>query len=181
LSKLRSCQRRGTRRRRPSSGAGGVASSNRDLGAPDLVDVDADYVALAEALEALPSPQSLASPPLVGPLRDTGPGFLDLLRPPRLPHGPSSDSDTIGAGARGARMRARAEFTVEPFVDGKPGAHVHAAIEAVRNTGLEPQIGPFATVVDGETSAVIFAMSMMLDAAQAAGSDRVSLQIDFLD
>ena len=67
------------------------------------------------------------------------------------------------------QMRARAEFTVEPFVDGKPGAHVRAAIDAVRSTGLEPQIGPFATVVDGEATAVISAMSTMLDAAQAAG------------
>lgn len=78
-------------------------------------------------------------------------------------------------------MRARAEFTVEPFVDGNPGAHVHAAIDAVRSAGLDPDIGPFATVVEGDAAAVIAAMNAMLDAAQAAGASCVSLQIDFLD
>lgn len=78
-------------------------------------------------------------------------------------------------------MRARAEFTVEPFVDGEPGAHVHAAIEAVRKLGLEPQVGPFATVVTGEATAVGAAMDAMLNAARDAGAGRVSLQIEFED
>lgn len=78
-------------------------------------------------------------------------------------------------------MRARAEFTVEPFVDGEPGAHVRAAIDAVRNAGLEPDVGPFATVVNGDAKAVTDAVEAMLTAARKAGAERVSLQIDFED
>lgn len=78
-------------------------------------------------------------------------------------------------------MRARAEFTVEPFVDAEPGAHVQAAIQAVRALGLEPDVGPFATVVTGEADAVTAAIEAMLQAARLAGADRVSLQIDFED
>ena len=78
-------------------------------------------------------------------------------------------------------MRARAEFTVEPFVDGDPGDHVAAAIEAVRSIGLEPEIGPFATSVRGNALTVTAAVAALLEAARAAGADRVSVQIDFWD
>jgi len=76
-------------------------------------------------------------------------------------------------------MRARAEFTVEPFVDGNPGPHVVAALDAVRLAGLEPDIGPFGTVVAGDAAAVIEAVAAMLAAARLAGATRVSLQVDF--
>lgn len=76
-------------------------------------------------------------------------------------------------------MQARAEFTVEPFVDGNPGPHVTAAVEAVRLSGLDPEIGPFATAVRGDAIAVTDAVLAMLTAARRAGAQRVSLQIDF--
>ncbi len=78
-------------------------------------------------------------------------------------------------------MRAQAEFTVEPFVDGNPGAHVRAAIDAVRRTGLEPEVGPFATTVTGEAALVTEAVAAMLAAASEAGASRVALQVDFVD
>ena len=77
-------------------------------------------------------------------------------------------------------MQARAEFTVEPFVDGNPGPHVMAAVDAVRATGLEPDIGPFATVIEGDAAAVTEAVGALIAAARWAGAERVSLQIDFL-
>jgi uncharacterized protein YqgV (UPF0045/DUF77 family) len=77
-------------------------------------------------------------------------------------------------------MHARVEFTVEPFVDGRPGAHVEAAIAAMRAHGLDPEIGPFATVVEGDAATLTEAVAAMLAAAQGAGADRVSLQIDFM-
>lgn len=76
-------------------------------------------------------------------------------------------------------MQARAEFTVEPFVDGNPGPHVMAAVDAVRGTGLDPEIGPFATAVEGDAVEVTDAVLAMLTAARRAGARRVSLQIDF--
>ena len=44
--------------------------------------------------------------------------------------------------------RVRIEFTVEPFVEGRPGPHVKAAIDAASRRGLEVDVGPFSTIVD---------------------------------
>jgi uncharacterized protein YqgV (UPF0045/DUF77 family) len=72
----------------------------------------------------------------------------------------------------------RAEFMVEPFEVGNPGAHVTAAVNAVRRLGFDPAMGPFGTTIEGEAEAVIDAVKEMLDAATAAGASRISLQID---
>lgn len=71
-----------------------------------------------------------------------------------------------------------AEFLVEPFEVGKPGPHVVAAVEAVRQLGFEPEVGPFGTTIQGEPDQVIAAVKSLLDAATAAGASRVSLQLD---
>ena len=76
-------------------------------------------------------------------------------------------------------MHARAEFTVEPFVDGRPGPHVIAAVDAARAAGFEPDIGPFATVIEGDAGAISVAIGAVLDAARTAGAARVSMQVDF--
>jgi uncharacterized protein YqgV (UPF0045/DUF77 family) len=74
--------------------------------------------------------------------------------------------------------RVRAEFTVEPFVEDAPGAHVLAAITAARTAGLEPEVGPFATTVEGDRTAVSEVVRDVVDAAFAAGATRVSLTIE---
>lgn len=76
-------------------------------------------------------------------------------------------------------MQAQVEFTVEPFVEGSPGDHVTAAVEAVRGSGLEPVMEPFGTVVSGERGAVVRAVAAALEAAAESGADRVSMQITF--
>ena len=78
-------------------------------------------------------------------------------------------------------MRVVAEFTIEPFVEGAPGPHVHAGLDAVRAAGFEPELGPFGSTVTGELSAVSAAIADLLAAATAAGATRVSLQISRLD
>jgi uncharacterized protein YqgV (UPF0045/DUF77 family) len=69
------------------------------------------------------------------------------------------------------------EFTVEPFVEGEPGPHVRAAVEAAERAGLAVDFGPFGTTVTGEDTAVLDAVDGMLRAATAAGATRVSLQL----
>lgn len=76
-------------------------------------------------------------------------------------------------------MRARAEFTVEPFVDGNPGPHVQAAIDVVSGAGLTPVIGPFATTFEANAEEAAEVIAAMLKAASAAGADRVSLNVEF--
>ena len=70
------------------------------------------------------------------------------------------------------RMPAvKAEFTIEPFVDGAPGPHVTAGLDAVRAAGLSAEIGPFGTSVEGDAALVHAALGRMLDDALAAGRD----------
>lgn len=69
------------------------------------------------------------------------------------------------------------EFLVEPFVEGAPGPHVAAALEAVATAGLDSEVGPFGTVARGPLSQVSAAIDTMLCAAFTAGATRVSLQL----
>ena len=69
------------------------------------------------------------------------------------------------------------EFTVEPFVEGRPGPHVTAAIAAAESCGLDVEVGPFGSsvVVDlNEVGAVIAALT---DAAMANGATHVSVHV----
>ena len=71
-----------------------------------------------------------------------------------------------------------AEFLIEPFEVGSPGPHVVAAIDAVRDMGFEPTVGPFGTTIEGDSDNVIEAVKRLLDAATSAGASRVSIQLD---
>ncbi len=70
-----------------------------------------------------------------------------------------------------------AEFTVEPFVDGSPGPHVTAAIDAAAAVGAEVSVGPFGTEVSGAPALVLDAVDAMMRAAVAAGATRVTVQL----
>ncbi len=74
-------------------------------------------------------------------------------------------------------MTVVAEFTIEPFVEGSPGPHVAAGLDAVRAAGFDPIIGPFGSSVTGSIEAVTAAVAALLEAATAAGATRVSLQL----
>ncbi len=72
------------------------------------------------------------------------------------------------------------EFTVEPFVEGRPGPHVTAAFaaaEASTADGTVVDIGPFGTTVSGPADTVIAASDRVVHAAFENGATRVSLQI----
>jgi uncharacterized protein YqgV (UPF0045/DUF77 family) len=72
---------------------------------------------------------------------------------------------------------SRLEFTVEPFVDGRPGHHVRAAIGAVERCGLPVEIGPFANVAEGDPEAVADACAALVRDGLAAGATRISVQV----
>ena len=74
-------------------------------------------------------------------------------------------------------MSLMVEFTIEPFVEGDPGPHVRAAVEAAEQSGLTVDFGPFGTSVAGDDQAVLAAVDNILRAATAAGATRVSLQV----
>ena len=69
------------------------------------------------------------------------------------------------------------EFTVEPFVEGRPGVHVTAAIQAATHAGATVDIGPFGSScrVDDDTMPdVVAAISR---AAFANGATHLSLHV----
>lgn len=69
------------------------------------------------------------------------------------------------------------EFTVEPFVEGAPGPHVQAALDAARASGLDVDFGPFGTSVSGPDDEVLATLDAIVRAAVAAGATRVSVQV----
>jgi uncharacterized protein YqgV (UPF0045/DUF77 family) len=74
-------------------------------------------------------------------------------------------------------MQVVAEFTIEPFVEGRPGPHVVAGLNAVRAAGFEPDIEPFGSSVSGELDLIVPAVADLLHAASRAGASKISLQL----
>ena len=77
-----------------------------------------------------------------------------------------------------ARPEARLEVFVEPFREGEPGPHVGAVVETLERAGLEPDMGPFATVATGDLDAVLAAASDLLRAGFDAGATSISVRVE---
>jgi hypothetical protein len=73
------------------------------------------------------------------------------------------------------------EFTVEPFIEGRPGPHVTAAVDAATSVGVDVDFGPFGSscrVADWLMPDVVAAIAR---AAFANGATHVSLHIARLE
>ena len=70
---------------------------------------------------------------------------------------------------------AYVEFTIEPFVEGRPGPHVTAAIAAVEARGLDVDVGPFGSSFAVELAEVGDVIGALSDAAMANGATHVSV------
>jgi len=77
----------------------------------------------------------------------------------------------------GCEEPIRAEFVVEPFVEGSPGPHVKAALEACRGLGFEPDVGAFASTIDGRFHDVVRAVDALVRAAYDNGATAVQVRI----
>ncbi len=71
----------------------------------------------------------------------------------------------------------RVEFTIEPFVEGQPGRHVTESISAVRDLGVEVDVGPFGSgcSVDDEDAAAVTAA--IVRAAFAHGATHLNIDV----
>jgi len=70
------------------------------------------------------------------------------------------------------------EFTIEPFHEGNPGPHVHAAVQAAEALGATVDFGPFGSscaVPEANAAAVSGAI---VAAAFAHGATHVSLHAE---
>lgn len=78
-------------------------------------------------------------------------------------------------------MRLSVEFTIEPFVEGSPGPHVSAGIDAMRVEGVDVEVGPFGTTATGDAPVIVEAIRRLCADATAAGAERISLQLTVVD
>lgn len=71
----------------------------------------------------------------------------------------------------------RVEFTIEPFVEGRPGPHVTAAIDAAEALGHAVEVGPFGSgcIVPAERTADVVAA--VVRAALEHGADHVNVDV----
>jgi hypothetical protein len=72
------------------------------------------------------------------------------------------------------------EFTIEPFVEGRPGPHVTAAIEAAQSFGYAIDFGPFGSSCSVPADRAGEVARAVLDAAFAHGATHVSLHAERL-
>lgn len=73
--------------------------------------------------------------------------------------------------------QVRVEFTVEPFREGRLGAHVEAALRSFREEGFTPDIGPFGTTVVGELGPLMTALARATEASFEAGATGMALNV----
>ena len=76
--------------------------------------------------------------------------------------------------------RMRIEFTIEPWVEGGHPPYVVAAVSTAEDSGLDIDLGPFGTGVEGSPDQLYQLVPSVLEAAMAAGAERVSLQISWV-
>jgi len=72
---------------------------------------------------------------------------------------------------------AYVEFTIEPFVEGRPGPHVTAAIAAAEARGLDVEVGPFGSSVIVDLVDIGGVIGAITDAAMANGATHVSVHV----
>lgn len=75
----------------------------------------------------------------------------------------------------------RIEFTVEPFVEGRPGPHVTAAIAAVTDLGHAVEVGPFGSGCEVPSDVAADVVAAVVRAAFANGADHVNVDVTRTD
>jgi isopentenyldiphosphate isomerase len=75
----------------------------------------------------------------------------------------------------------RVEFTVEPFVEGQPGRHVTAPLDAVRELGIEVDFGPFGSGCTTPTERTAEVVGAIVQAAFDHGATHVNIDVAALD
>ena len=69
------------------------------------------------------------------------------------------------------------EFTIEPFVEGNPGRHVVAAVEAASDLGAVVEFGPFGSSCTVGDALMPDLVAAVIRAAFANGATHVNLDV----
>ncbi len=75
----------------------------------------------------------------------------------------------------------RVEFTIEPFVEGRPGPHVTAAVAAAQSLGVDVELGPFGSGCTARTARTHLVVSAIVEAALANGATHVNIDVTAID
>ena len=73
------------------------------------------------------------------------------------------------------------EFTIEPFIEGAPGAQVTAAVAAVEKRGLIVEFGPFGSSFSVPKAELPEAVADLMRAAYANGATFVSVDVGSIE
>jgi uncharacterized protein YqgV (UPF0045/DUF77 family) len=71
----------------------------------------------------------------------------------------------------------RVEFTIEPFVEGQPGPHVRAAIDAVRALGIDVEVGPFGSACETDGTVTADVVAAIIRSALDHGASHVNVDV----
>ena len=82
-----------------------------------------------------------------------------------------------GGESRTLATVQRVEFTVEPFVEGSPGLHVTAPVDAVRALGVDVEFGPFGSACVVATTQVSVVVATVVESAIAHGATHVNVDV----
>ena len=71
----------------------------------------------------------------------------------------------------------RVEFTIEPFVEGRPGPHVTAPTDALKALGVEIDVGPFGSYCEVADDRVGEIVGVIVQAATVNGATHVTVDV----
>ena len=72
---------------------------------------------------------------------------------------------------------ARIDFTIEPFVEGQPGAHVTEPIAVLASLGITAEFGAFGSSCDADEEDIPAVVAAVLKSAFAHGATRVNVDV----
>lgn len=72
----------------------------------------------------------------------------------------------------------RLEFTIEPFNEGEPGAHVTAPAADLRAIGVDVEVGPFGSACEVDDQHAGEVVSRIVRAAVEHGASHISLHVE---
>ena len=71
----------------------------------------------------------------------------------------------------------RLDFTIEPFVDGQPGAHVTAPVAALEALGIAVDFGAFGSTCVADANRIPELVAEVVRVAYANGATRVTIEV----
>ena len=75
----------------------------------------------------------------------------------------------------------RLEFTIEPFVEAAPGAHVTAPVDALHDLGIEVDVGPFGSSCTVSEQHVGDVVAAIVRIAVEHGATHLNIDIERVD